>query len=176
MTFHCWLLLLLSPYSGIVKKIAVRSTRIETFDRFDVIVPNTDLIAGAVKNMTLSNNDGRVVLPVGVAYGSDVEKVREILRAAVENDDRIMRNPEPTVLFVGMGDSSIDFELRFYLPDVGTTLGVKSDVLFRIYSSLNAAGIEIPFPQRDVNLKGLERLAEAVEALAKHDGAASRTT
>ena len=152
-----------SGYSGFVKKIAVRSTRIETFDRFDVIVPNTDLIAGTVKNMTLSSTDGRVILPVGVAYGSDVEKVREILFASVEGDDRVMADPPPMVLFVGLGDSSIDFELRFYLSDVMTTMVAKSDVLFRVYAALNEAGIEIPFPQRDVNLKGLESVVAAME-------------
>ena len=146
-----------------MKKIAVRSTRIETFDRFDVIVPNTDLIAGTVKNMTLSSTDGRVILPVGVAYGSDVEKVREILFASVEGDDRVMADPPPMVLFVGLGDSSIDFELRFYLTDIMTTMVAKSDVLFRVYAALNEAGIEIPFPQRDVNLKGLESVVAAIE-------------
>lgn len=163
-----------SGYSGIVKKIAVRSTRVETFDRFDVIVPNSDLIAGTVKNMTLSNNDGRVILPVGVAYGSDVELVREVLLQAVADDPRVMTDPAPTVLFIALGASSLDFELRFYLYDVGTILTISSDVMFRIYSGLREAGIEIPFPQRDVNLKGLERLSDAIEGLGQKGAGRAR--
>ncbi|WP_323785752.1 mechanosensitive ion channel family protein [Thalassovita sp.] len=157
-------------HSGIVKKIAVRSTRIETFDRFDVVVPNAALIEGSVKNMTLAGSDGRLVLPVGVAYGSDVDAVRTILEEAVKDDSRIISFPAPSVLFVGLGDSALDFELRVFLHDVSTVMGVKSDLLFRVYSALNKAGIEIPFPQRDVNLKGLERLAEAIETLGRRNG------
>lgn len=153
--------------SGIVKKIAVRSTRIETFDRFDVIVPNAALIEGSVKNMTLANNDGRLVLPVGVAYGSDIKVVKSVLEDALKDDARIMTSPAPSIFFVGLGESSLDFEVRMFLYDVGTTLGLKSDLLFRIYTSLSDAGIEIPFPQRDVNLKGLERLADAIERLGQ---------
>lgn len=143
-----------SGYSGIVKKIAVRSTQISTFDKHDVILPNQDLIAGAVKNMTLSSRHGRLIVPVGVAYGSDLEKTKEILEQAAADQPTLLKYPAPTVLFRGLGDSSLDFELRCYLDDVDNLLGTQSDLLFRIYTDLNKAGIEIPFPQRDVNLRG----------------------
>ncbi|WP_343116126.1 DUF3772 domain-containing protein [Ostreiculturibacter nitratireducens] len=156
-----------SGYSGYVRKIAVRSTRIETFDRFDVIIPNADLIAGTVKNMTLMNRDGRLVLPVGVAYGSDLQKVKSILLEVTEGRADIMKDPAPTVLFTGLGESSLDFELRCYLPDVGTTLTTRSELLFDIYTKLTEAGIEIPFPQRDVSLKGIEKLTEAIRMLSQ---------
>ncbi|SES00662.1 Small-conductance mechanosensitive channel [Tranquillimonas rosea] len=155
-----------SGYSGYVRKIAVRSTRIETFDRFDVIVPNSDLIAGVVKNMTLTSHEGRLILPIGVAYGSDVQQVRKILTEAAARRPEVLHHPEPVVLFTGLGDSQLEFELRCFLRDIETVLTVRSDLLFDIYASLTEAGIEIPFPQRGVSLKGLEELTEAVGQLA----------
>lgn len=151
-----------SGHSGIVRKIAVRSTRIETFDRHDVIVPNSDLIAGTVKNMTLTSQTGRLILPVGVAYGSDLEKTRQILLDAVKDNDKVLSYPEPTVLFMGLGESSLDFELRCFLKDVYSSLGARSELLFEVYRELGKAGIEIPFPQRDITLRNVEDIAKAV--------------
>ncbi len=145
-----------SGFSGIVRKIAVRSTRIETFDRHDVIVPNQDLIAGTVKNMTLSTLSGRVIVPVGVAYGSDIGRTREILANAAEMHAQVLSYPEPQVLFMGLGDSSLDFELRCFLRDIGQILTVRSDLLLAIYEDLGKAGIEIPFPKRDIYVRGVE--------------------
>ncbi|SHK69528.1 Mechanosensitive ion channel, partial [Shimia gijangensis] len=90
-----------SGHSGIVKKIAVRSTQIATFDKHDVIVPNQDLIGGAVKNMTLSSRMGRLIIPVGVAYGSDLEKTKEILETAAADEGSLVQHPAPSVLFRG---------------------------------------------------------------------------
>ncbi|WP_208978051.1 mechanosensitive ion channel domain-containing protein [Labrenzia sp. 011] len=152
-----------SGQSGYVRKISVRSTRIETFDRHDVIIPNSDLIAGTVKNMTLSSKTGRLILPVGVAYGSDLEKVKSILLGAARAHSSIALYPMPSVLFSGLGDSSLDFELRCYLKDVENILTVRSDLYFTIYNELGKAGIEIPFPQRDLHLRDIDRLVEAIE-------------
>jgi potassium-dependent mechanosensitive channel len=151
-----------SGESGVVKKISVRSTRIETFDRHEVIIPNSDLMSGVVKNMTLSNRTGRLILPVGVAYGSDLDKTREILLQAAKAHDGVTSYPEPIVLFMGLGDSSLDFELRCFLRDVTTRLGVQSDLRFAIYAALNQAEIEIPFPQRDIHLRDIEQLVAAI--------------
>ncbi|MFN2355684.1 MAG: DUF3772 domain-containing protein [Desulfopila sp.] len=152
-----------SGYSGIVRKISVRSTRIETFDRHDVVLPNSDLISGTVKNMTLSSMTGRLVLPVGVAYGSNLEKTREILLDAATSHKALYTHPPPTVLFAGLGESSLDLELRCFLRDIGDILSVKSDLLFTIYAALNREGIEIPFPQRDIHLSEIDRLITAIE-------------
>ncbi|WP_299817005.1 DUF3772 domain-containing protein [uncultured Roseibium sp.] len=152
-----------SGQSGYVRKISVRSTRIETFDRHDVIIPNSDLIAGTVKNMTLSSKTGRLILPVGVAYGSDLEKVKSILLDAARGHSSITLYPMPSVLFTGLGDSSLDFELRCYLKDVGNILTTRSDLYFTVYNELGKAGIEIPFPQRDLHLRDIDRLVEAIE-------------
>jgi small-conductance mechanosensitive channel len=152
-----------SGYSGVVRKISVRSTRIETFDRHDVILPNSDLISGTVKNMTLSSMTGRLIVPVGVAYGSDLEKTREILLHAATSHKGIYTQPPPTVLFASLGESSLDLELRCFLRDIGDILSVKSDLLFTIYAALNREKIEIPFPQRDIHLPEIDRLITAIE-------------
>lgn len=149
-----------SGHSGIVKKIAVRSTQISTFDKHDVIVPNQDLIGGTVKNMTLSSRMGRLIIPVGVAYGSDLELTKGILEKAAADHKSLVKNPTPSVLFRGLGDSSLDFELRCYLRDVDDMATTQSDLLFRIYVDLSKAGVEIPFPQRDVNLRDFSNFRE----------------
>jgi small-conductance mechanosensitive channel len=151
-----------SGETGYVRKISVRSTRIETFDRHDVIIPNSDLMAGVVKNLTLQSRTGRLILPVGVAYGSDLDKTRDILLEAAKAHDGVARYPAPTVLFIGLGDSSLDFELRCYVKDVTERLGTQSDLRLAIYRALNQAGIEIPFPQRDINLRDMDRLVDAI--------------
>ena len=142
-----------SGFSGYVRKISVRSTRIETFDRHDVIIPNADLIAGVVKNMTLTNASGRVIVPVSIAYGSDVNQAKEILLAAAQGHPQILRHPSPNVLFMEMGDNGLALELRGFLKDVNNVLSVRSDLMTEIYTNLRAAGIEIPFPQRDLHLR-----------------------
>jgi len=152
-----------SGQSGYVRKISVRSTRIETFDRHDVIIPNSDLIAGIVRNMTLSNKQGRLVLPVRVAYGSDLERVKAILLNAARADYTVARYPAPFVVFSGLGDSALNFELRCYLKDVNNIITTQSDILFTIYNELGKAGVEIPFPQRDLHIKDLDKLVAAME-------------
>ncbi|MDN3557749.1 DUF3772 domain-containing protein [Halomonas maura] len=155
-----------SGYSGYVRKIAVRSTRIETFDRHDVIVPNSALIAETVKNMTLTSHTGRLVLPVGIAYGSDLERTRTILLEAARAQPAVLTVPAPAVLFIGLGENSLDFELRCYLRDVGDLLSVRSELLFAVYGALDEAGIGIPFPQREVHFQGLESLLAALQGRA----------
>ena len=143
---------------GVVKDIQIRSTRIETFDRSDVIVPNSELISNQVTNWVLSSNSGRAIVPVGVAYGTDTEKVRDVLlKVAEDNDDVAKTNflPEPKVLFREFGDSSLNFELRVFLLNVDSRLSVISDLNFAIDKAFREAGIEIPFPQRDLHVKSL---------------------
>ncbi|MDE0111762.1 MAG: DUF3772 domain-containing protein, partial [Albidovulum sp.] len=98
--------------SGTVKKISVRSTTVETFDRANVVVPNSDLIASKVTNWTLRHRYGRSIVSVGVAYGTDPRKVERLLLEVARSNDKVMRNPEPQVIFAGFGASSLDFELR----------------------------------------------------------------
>jgi len=139
---------------GYVQRISIRTTIIRAFDRADVIVPNSDLISGQVTNWTLGNTWGRIKVPVGVAYGSDVETViKTLLEIANNNADVIKGNPQlpaPYVLFVDFGDSSLDFELRAIIRDINQRRHVTSDINRAINAAFNKQCIEIPFPQRDV--------------------------
>jgi potassium-dependent mechanosensitive channel len=138
--------------SGTVKSINVRATEIETFQRKTMILPNSDLINSAVGNWTLHNTLGRIEIPVGVSYKSDPHQVRDILLQIAQDHPHILGNPEPYVIFSDFGSSSLDFELRAYLADINFILTVSTEVRFAIFERFKAAGIEIPFPQRDVNL------------------------
>jgi len=143
---------------GVVKDIQIRSTRIQTFDRSDVIVPNSELISNQVTNWVLSNRAGRAIIPVGVAYGTDTEKVRDVLMAIAEENENVIQTgafPAPVVLFREFGDSSLNFELRVFLRDIDNRLRVISELNFAIDKAFRAEGIEIPFPQRDLHVKSL---------------------
>lgn len=159
---------------GFVRKISIRATEIETMDNQNVLVPNSELVSGRVTNWVLYDTYGRLRILVGVAYGSDVETVREILeRVACEHDDVITdgRAPAPRALFMGFGDSSLDFELRCRINRIDRRFTVTSDINFGIDAAFREAGVTIPFPQRDLHIVSYPEAA----APAPTTAAASRT-
>jgi len=141
---------------GYVQKISVRSTLIQTFDRADVIVPNSELISNQVTNMTLNDNQGRLIIPVGVAYGSDTELVRTILLDIATANEQVVSDdsaPKAQVLFLEFGESSLNFELRCHLLNIDRRLIVKSEINYEIDRAFRKHNISIPFPQRDLYIK-----------------------
>lgn len=140
---------------GTVRKISVRSTEIDTFERSTIIVPNSELIAQTVTNWTHRNRLGRVAVRVGVAYSSDPEAVRAILLQCANDHPEVLRFPEAFVVWMDFGASSLDFELRAFIADISRGLQVRTDLRFAIFKAFREAGVEIPFPQQDVYIKGL---------------------
>ncbi len=141
--------------SGYVRRISVRSTEIETFDRASVIIPNSELISGTVTNLTLRNALGRITIPVGVSYGTDPEVVQKVLLECAAECKSVARHPAPFVVFEDFGASSLDFSLRFFVSDVSSSLSSATEVRMSILKRFREHGIEIPFPQRDLNLRDL---------------------
>ncbi len=143
---------------GEVRKIHIRATEIETLDRVSVVVPNSELISTAVYNWRLRDPFTRVVISVGVAYGSDTELVRDLLvQVGLAHEATLPLNtpgvPDTHAYFVSFGDSSLNFELRTYIRDVNLRGRVGSDLRFAIDKVFREHGVVIPFPQRDVWMK-----------------------
>lgn len=153
---------------GEIRKIGLRSTVVETYDRSEVIVPNGELISKSVTNWTLSTTINRLVLSVGVAYGSDLEKVFHILDAVPGEHPRVLDDPAPYAVFAGFGDSSLDFEVRAWVGSIDDRLPVKSQLLSEIDRRFRAEGVEIPFPQRDLHLRSVD--SEAGQRLGSGRG------
>ena len=132
---------------GQVKQINIRSTEIETFNRSSLLIPNAKVLSNAVTNLTHQNNWARYGVKVGVAYGSDVEKVKRVLLECVSSHPKVTKKPAPYVLFQDFGASSLDFEVRFYVSDMWSGWTTPSDIRFAINKRFEEEGIEIPFTQ-----------------------------
>src|SRR3989454_9834242 len=140
--------------TGQVQQIRARSTVIRTNDNISTIVPNTKFIDSPVTNWTYGDPRVRFRIPVGVAYGSDVEKVRKLLIAAGTEDPHTLEDPAPSVFFEGFGESSLNFELVVWSREMShRPRRYRSDLNFAIERKLREAGIEIPFPQRDLHIR-----------------------
>ncbi|MCP5180079.1 MAG: mechanosensitive ion channel [Pseudomonadales bacterium] len=139
---------------GWVNSLGARCVSVLTRDGKEHLIPNENLMAQQVENWSYSNKSVRVHVPVGVAYGSDVHQVREVLISAADGHPRILSQPRPVCLIKGFGDSSIDFELRVWIetPEDGIS-NVRSDLYYRIWDLFREHQIDIPFPQRDVHVK-----------------------
>lgn len=152
---------------GYVRKISVRATEIETFDRASVIVPNSELITGTVQNWTHRNAMGRIVIKVGASYSADPEHVIRILTEIAQSSEHILKFPEPFAVFEDFGASSLDFSLRCYIADVKRTLIAQTALRTAIHQQFRKEGIEIPFPQQDVHLRDLDIVRTLIQRAAE---------
>lgn len=157
---------------GIVKRISVRATEIETFRKQTIIVPNSDLINAPVGNWTHKNSTQRSEIPVSVAYGTDPKRVTAILHEIAAEVPEILRNPEPHVDFAAFGASSLDFELRFHLADFSDGIRIRHGVRCAILERFAAEGIEIPYNRQDVMLLNPQFNAQVKKMPAVSDDSA----
>ncbi|TFH53351.1 MAG: mechanosensitive ion channel family protein, partial [Candidatus Zixiibacteriota bacterium] len=154
---------------GYVKKISVRATELETFDRQSIVIPNAELINTSVGNWMLKDKTGRLIIEVGVSYDTNEEQVRDIFYRLIAADDRIATYPEPYVYFKDFGDSALIFQLRVILKDVSDIIKVGGDMRFSIRKAFREAGIAIPFPQTDIHIHKTEP-TEASVSSSRKDG------
>ena len=153
---------------GIVKNISVRSTEVETFDRSRIVVPNSELVGQSVENWNHRNRLARVIIPVGVAYGSDTERVRRELLECAKGHPDVLTYPAPQVFYLEFGASSLNFELRVFVRDTDLYMIVKSDLHFAIDAAFREAGIEIPFPQSVVHMAAENNPPDTAEHLLEN--------
>jgi small-conductance mechanosensitive channel len=171
--------IVLGAEQGNVRRISVRATEIETFDRASLIIPNSELITGRVLNWTHRNAMGRVILRIGVGYHSDPEQVMAILKACADAHPGVLKEPPSVSAFDNFGDSALQFSLRVYLADISQALSVQSDLRVAMLKALRAADIEIPFNQIDVNVRALKSWREELRRPAGvrlQEGAAERAS
>jgi potassium-dependent mechanosensitive channel len=147
---------------GYVRKISVRSTELETFDRANVLIPNSYFIAEKVKNWTFRNNIRRIAIPIGVAYGSDPRQVQTVLlKVAADNPD-VLKTPEPAVTLDEFGTASINFTLYAFIADISKTGSIRTQLSMTILAAFAEAGITIPFGASDVNIRKMDWLRDIV--------------
>ena len=146
----------------------MRSSTIRTFDGSDVVVPNSNLIQSEVVNWTLSDSKRRFQVEVGVKYGTDPQRVLDLLLEVAAEHPRVLKYPTPTALFLGFGDSSLNFRLNIWSATFEDFFGLRSEVNVLVNDRLKTEGIEIPFPQRDLHLRSVA--PEVRGAARKTDG------
>ncbi|MBX3245072.1 MAG: mechanosensitive ion channel [Acidobacteria bacterium] len=146
----------IDEHVGSLKEIGLRASVLRKVDGSDVIVPNSMLVSEQVVNWTMSDTKRRIDIMIGVAYGTDPKRIMDILYQIASTKEDILSDPEPKVLFSNLGESSIDFELRVWVEDPEKLVGLRSEMVTDIYAALNDAGIELPFPQRDVHLRSVD--------------------
>ena len=147
-----WLVVKGRNIEGEVKEIRLRTTIIETLDSSSIIVPNRMFSDSDILNWSYNDRETRFSVDVGVAYGSNLQQVRKVLKSCAENHGRVMKSPEPKVLFTNFGESSLDFQLVYWLEDFKDHQSVESDIRFMIDSDFRKNNISIPFPQRDLHI------------------------
>lgn len=146
----------IGTHQGDLKRIGLRASVLRTLDGAEVIVPNGQLISEEVTNWTFSDQQRRLEINVGVAYGSNPREIMELLTKVAEDNKSVLQDPGPRTIFVGFGDNSLDFQLRAWT-DSEQWVVLKSDLTLAVHDALEEANIEIPFPQRDLHLRGIDQ-------------------
>ena len=148
--------------SGTVARIHARATAVIDFDNKEVIIPNKAFITERVVNWTLTNETTRLLIKVGVAYGSDVALVQRVVLDAVRANRDVLQDPAPSAFFVAFGDSTLDFEIRAFVDSIDKRLRVQHEINIELARVLRENGIEIPFPQRDLHIRSAPGLADTL--------------
>nr|MCU0564827.1 mechanosensitive ion channel [Desulfobacterales bacterium] len=139
---------------GEVRRIGIRASTVRTYQGADIVVPNSQFITANVTNWTLSDQTRRIELPVGVNYGAPAQQVIDLLEATARAHPGVLQTPSPQCLFMGYGDSSINFELRAWTDRFDSWGAVRSELTTAVYDAVTAAGLSFPFPQREVRVLG----------------------
>ncbi len=155
--------------TGSVARIRMRATTIVDWDRKELVIPNKTFITGDIINWTLSDPVLRVIIPVGVSYGSDVDKVEQMLMKVASECPLVLDEPTPRVLFDGFGDSTLNFELRVYIGSIDDWFPVRHRLHNMITKTFREAEIEIAFPQRDLHIRSAGGLTEFVRPLSQEE-------
>ncbi len=148
---------------GDVTRIKMRATTVTDWDRKELVIPNKNFITSDIINWTLSDPVLRVTIPVGVGYGEDIRKAEAVLLKVASEQPVILKDPKPFVVFNGFGDSTLDFQLRVFIPHVRQLIPTRHDLHMRIAEAFRAADIEIAFPQRDLHIRSIGDFAGLVE-------------
>lgn len=156
--------------SGTVSKIKIRATTITDWDRKELIVPNREFVTGRLINWTLTDPVTRVVFKIGAAYGTDPEKVRDVLLDVAQKTPNVLTDPAPSVVFQQFGDSSLDFNLRVFVPHIDYLVSTRNHIQYAIDKAFKKVGIEIPFPQRDLHIKSMPPEFFKRDSAAPRDG------
>lgn len=147
---------------GWVNKIGVRAVSVITRDGKEHLIPNEDLMTTAVENWSYSDRNVRMRIPIGVAYTSDMQQVEALLHKAVAEAPRVLKQPAPRIWMTEFGDNSVNWEIRAWIADPEGGMGnIRGDVLMRVWNLFKEHGIEIPFPQRDIYIKEMPKMARA---------------
>jgi potassium efflux system protein len=144
--------------SGVVSRVRIRATTITNWDRKEYVIPNKEFITGRLLNWTLTDKVNRIVINVGVAYGTDTEQARQIMLKICREHPQILADPPTEVSLEGFGDSALNFVVRTFLPNLDNRLEVIHQLHTEINRAFRDAGIEIAFPQRDLHIRTMPKV------------------
>ncbi|NTZ42166.1 mechanosensitive ion channel [Altererythrobacter sp. SALINAS58] len=162
---------------GQIQKIGIRAVSITTRDEREYLIPNENLMVNQVENWSYSSKNVRMQIPVGISYGCDIDQAEKLMLEAAKSCRRVLEAPPPTVWLQKFGDSSVDFTIHCWIRDPEDGVGnVKSEVLKNLWHLFQRDGIEIPFPQRDLNLRNNEQFEQLIAAISQRIGRSEADT